>query len=91
MEPRVRKKSDGDVGDRVGGGGGGGGRQHQYTRNLQRIFQHEHSFKFRQLENYDEAEEDRELLSPASVESEHGDLLGLDTEDPQFISTTDTR
>ena len=90
MEPRVRKKSDGDVGDRVGGGGGGG-RQHQYTRNLQRIFQHEHSFKFRQLENYDEAEEDRELLSPASVESEHGDLLGLDTGNPQFISTTDTR
>ena len=43
-----------------------------YTMNIQRIFQHESNFKFRQLED---EEEDRELLSPA--ESEWEDPWGL--------------
>ena len=87
METRARKKSDSDVQDKAGGGGGGGGGPHghakQYTMNIQRIFHNESNFKFRQLENYDEAE-DRELISPADSEPE--DLLGLGT--LQFVNET---
>ena len=72
---RTRKKSDSDIQDKAGGGGGGHhGHAKQYTMNIQRIFHNESNFKFRQLENYDEAE-DRELISP--VDSEPEDLLGL--------------
>ena len=65
METKVRKKSDGDSQER-------GSHAKQYTRNLQRIFQNESNFKFRQLEDFDE---DKELLSP--IESETDDLLSL--------------
>ena len=65
METKVRKKSDGDSQER-------GSHAKQYTSNLQRIFQNETNFKFRQLEDFDE---DKELLSP--IESETDDLLSL--------------
>ena len=86
MESRTRKKSDSDIHDKAGVGVGGGHNGHakqHYTMNIQRIFINESNFKFRQLENYDEAE-DRELISPADSEPE--DLLGLGN--LQFINET---
>lgn len=65
----VRRKSESEGQERAGTS-----QTKQYTRNIQRIFNHESNFRFRQLESYDE---DKELLSPA--ESEHDDLLGLGT------------
>ena len=70
MESKVRKRSDNDSQERHGSN------SKHYTMNIQRIFQNESNFKFRQLENYEEAE-DRELLSPEDTEQE--DLLGLGT------------
>ena len=66
MESLVRRKSESDSLERTGC------QTKQYTRNIQRIFNNESNFRFRQLES---CEEDKELLSPA--ESEHDDLLGL--------------
>ena len=66
MDSLVRRKSDSECQERTGG------QTKQYRRNIQRIFNNESNFRFRQLESY---EEDKELLSPA--ESEHDDLLGL--------------
>ena len=61
MESLVRRKSESESGGE------------RYTRNIQRIFNNESNFRFRQLESCDE---DKELLtSPA--ESEHDDLLVL--------------
>ena len=69
MESMVRRKSESEGQERAGTS-----QTKQYTRNIQRIFNHESNFRFRQLESYDE---DKELLSP--TESEHDDLLGLGT------------
>ena len=66
MDSLVRRKSESEPQDRSGG------QTKQYTRNIQRIFNNESNFRFKQLESCDE---DKELLSPA--ESEHDDLLGL--------------
>ena len=66
MDAIVRRKSESECQERPGS------QSKQYTRNIQRIFNHESNFRFRQLENYDE---DKELISP--TESEHDDLLGL--------------
>ena len=66
MDSLVRRKSESETQERSGC------QTKQYTRNIQRIFNNESNFRFRQLESCDE---DKELLSPA--ESEHDDLLGL--------------
>jgi len=56
--------------------------QHQYARNLQRIFNQESNFKFRSLGSYDE---DKELLSPTESEPDDMGTEGIesaeDTED----------
>ena len=66
MDSLVRRKSESECQERTGG------QTKQYRRNIQRIFNNESNFRFRQLES---CEEDKELLSP--TESEHDDLLGL--------------
>ena len=66
MDSLVRRKSESEVQERTGG------QSKQYKRNIQRIFNNESNFRFRQLES---CEEDKELLSP--TESDHDDLLGF--------------
>ena len=66
MDSLVRRKSESEGQERTGS------QTKQYRRNIQRIFNNESNFRFRQLES---CEEDKELLSP--TESEHDDLLGL--------------
>ena len=66
MDSLVRRKSESEVQERTSG------QSKQYKRNIQRIFNNESNFRFRQLES---CEEDKELLSPA--ESDHDDLLGF--------------
>ena len=65
MESKGKRKSEGESEEKRNF------QPHQYTRNLQRIFQQESNFKFRTLGSYDE---DKELLSPA--ESEPDDIAG---------------
>jgi hypothetical protein len=70
MEGRGKRKLEGEREERRNF------HQHQYTRNLQRIFQQESNFKFHTFGSYDE---DKELLSPA--ESEQDDMVGGEQRD----------